>query len=59
MKRNINCEVNYKARLVARGFSQRYAVNYWETYAPVVKCATIIMLLSLAINEDMIVDRWM
>lgn len=57
VKRNINGEVKYKARLVARGFSQRYAVNYWETYAPVVKCATIRMLLSLAINEDMIVEQ--
>src|SRR6202034_3916763 len=30
-----------KARLVARGFTQRYGINYEETYAPVARTASI------------------
>ena len=39
-----------KARLVARGFSQSYGVDYQETFAPVVN--TIRILLSLVVNLD-------
>src|SRR5271169_4341381 len=40
--------VRLKARLVARGFSQIYGIDYLDTYAPVVKLASIRILLSLA-----------
>src|SRR5437762_7702582 len=40
--------VRLKARLVARGFSQFYGVDYLDTYAPVVKLASIRILLAIA-----------
>jgi hypothetical protein len=41
----------YKARLVAKGFKQRYGLDYEDTFSPVVKPATIHILLSLAVTR--------
>ena len=40
--------VRLKARLMARGFSQIYDVDYLDIYAPVVKLASIRILLAIA-----------
>jgi hypothetical protein len=41
----------YKARLVAKGFKQRYRIDYEDTFSPVVKAATIHIVLSIAFSR--------
>jgi hypothetical protein len=41
----------YKARLVAKGFKQRYVIDYEDTFSPVVKIATIRIVLSISVSR--------
>lgn len=45
--------VRYKARLVAQGFSQVPGVDYFDTFAPVAKLASIRAVLAIAAARNM------
>lgn len=42
----------HKVRWVAKGFSQQYGKDYWETFSPVVRMSSVRALLSHAIQQD-------
>lgn len=49
--------VRHKARLVAKGCSQIYGLDYEETYSPVVRYASIRVLMAIAVKHKLKVHQ--
>jgi hypothetical protein len=54
IKHGVDGEIEpYKAKLVAKGFTQTFGVNYNKKFAPVVRFVLICCILALTAIEDM------
>jgi hypothetical protein len=52
VKRKADGSINrYKPRLVVKGFKKRYGIDYEDTFSPVVKTATIHLVMSLIVSN--------
>ncbi|MFX3647991.1 MAG: reverse transcriptase domain-containing protein [Paenibacillus sp.] len=49
--------IRYKARLVVRGFEQKYGIDYLDTFAPVIAHKTIRMLLALSAANGYLIHQ--
>lgn len=58
VKNNADGSLNkLKARLVVKGFSQRYGSDYLETFAPVARLDTIRLLVALAAQKQWLIHQ--
>ena len=51
-------DVRYKAGLLAKGYSQSYGIDYFETSSPVARLSTLRMLIALSIQLDLNIDHF-
>jgi hypothetical protein len=48
---------HFKARLVARGFSQRAGDDFWETFSPTIRYESIRLILAISCAKDLKVHQ--
>ena len=59
VKRNADGSVQrFRARLVAKGFTQVPGSDYYETYSPVFSYTSLRTVLAIATDRDMQLDQW-
>ena len=49
--------IRYKARLVIKGFKQKFGIDYVDTFAPTIHSTTLCILLSFAAQKGMAVHQ--
>ena len=49
--------VKRKARLVAQGFSQRYLIDYNETFAPVARISSFRFIIAFSLQHDLLIHQ--
>lgn len=52
-KQNADGTVLFRARLVAKGFTQTFGIDYHDTFAPVVRGTTLRLLFATAVSFDL------
>jgi hypothetical protein len=57
IKTNQNGEETYKARFVAKGYSQVQDIDYKETFAPTARMSSVRTLLQRTLQHDMIIHQ--
>lgn len=50
-------QVLHKARLVAKDFTQKYGMDYQETFSPTIRPETVRILFALAAQKDMEIQQ--
>ena len=56
-KKNPDGSKRYKARFVARGFSQKKGIDYGETFSPIANITSIRILMQMVVQYDLIVHQ--
>ena len=50
-------ELRYKARYVAKGFTQKYGVNYLDTYAPTARTNSVKMVVEITVQYTFVIHH--
>lgn len=57
IKSGIDGKDQYKARFVAKGYSQKMGVDYGETFSPTTDLTSVRVVLQKAVQENLLVHQ--